>query len=91
MADEDVRQADQQQRLLGGEQAPGASRRAGPAPEHGTVPAGEVREAPAREREGSVSGFYWERHPGGPFATLVAVAAACCSAEAYDGLRPTDR
>jgi hypothetical protein len=38
-----------------------------------------------------VSGFYWERHPGGPFATLVAVAATYCSAEAYDGLRPTDR
>jgi hypothetical protein len=55
------------------------------------VHAGAVREAPAREREGSVSGFYRERHPGGPFAMLVAVAATYCSAEAYDGLRPTDR
>jgi hypothetical protein len=32
-----------------------------------------------------VSGFYWERHPGGPFATLIAVAAAYCSPDAYDG------
>jgi hypothetical protein len=32
-----------------------------------------------------VSGFYWERHPDGPFATLIAVAAAYCSPDAYDG------
>jgi hypothetical protein len=32
-----------------------------------------------------VSGFYWERHPDGPFATLIAVAAAYCSPAAYDG------
>lgn len=32
-----------------------------------------------------MSGFYWERHPGGPFATLIAVAAAYCSPDAYDG------
>ena len=29
--------------------------------------------------------FYWERHPGWPFATLIAVAATYCSPEAYDG------
>ena len=29
--------------------------------------------------------FYWERHPDGPFATLIAVAATYCSPEAYDG------
>jgi hypothetical protein len=32
-----------------------------------------------------VIGFYWERHPDGPFATLIAVAATYCSPEAYDG------
>jgi hypothetical protein len=32
-----------------------------------------------------VSGFYWERHPDGPFATLIAVATAYCSPDAYDG------
>ncbi len=32
-----------------------------------------------------MSGFYWERHPDGPFATLIAVAAAYCSPGAYDG------
>jgi hypothetical protein len=29
--------------------------------------------------------FYWERHPDGPFATLIAVAATYCSPEAYGG------
>ena len=29
--------------------------------------------------------FYWERHPDGPFATLIAVAATYCTPEAYDG------
>ena len=32
-----------------------------------------------------MSGFYWERHPDGLFGTLIAVAATCCSPEAYDG------
>jgi hypothetical protein len=32
-----------------------------------------------------VSGFYWEQHRHGPFATLIAVAAAYCSPDAYDG------
>ena len=32
-----------------------------------------------------VSVFYWERHPDGPFATLIAVAATYCSPDAYDG------
>ena len=32
-----------------------------------------------------MSGFYWERHPDGPFATLIAVAATYCSPDAYDG------
>jgi hypothetical protein len=32
-----------------------------------------------------VGAFYWERHPGWPFATLIAVAATYCSPEAYDG------
>ena len=32
-----------------------------------------------------MSGFYWERHPAGPFATLIAVAAIYCSPDAYDG------
>jgi len=32
-----------------------------------------------------VSTAYWERHPDGPFATLIAVAATYCSPEAYDG------
>ncbi len=32
-----------------------------------------------------MSGFYWERHPDGPFATLIAMAATYCSPEAYDG------
>lgn len=29
-----------------------------------------------------MSGFYWERHPDGPFATLIAVAATYCSPDA---------
>ena len=32
-----------------------------------------------------MGGFYWERHPDGPFATLIAVAATYCSPEAYNG------
>jgi hypothetical protein len=32
-----------------------------------------------------VTAFYWERHPDGPFATLIAVAATYCSPDAYDG------
>ncbi len=28
-----------------------------------------------REREDPGSGFYWERHPDGPFATLIRPAA----------------
>ena len=32
-----------------------------------------------------MSGFCWERHPDGPFATLIAVAATYCSPDAYDG------
>jgi len=55
------------------------------------VHAGAAREAPARETEGSVRGFCWERDPGGPFATLVAAAATYCSPDAYDGLRPAER
>jgi hypothetical protein len=27
--------------------------------------------------------LYWERHPDGPFATLIAVAATYCHPEAY--------
>jgi hypothetical protein len=38
-----------------------------------------------------MAGFYWERHPGGPFATLIAVAATYCSpdadAEDYERLK----
>ena len=38
-----------------------------------------------------MTGFYWERHPGGPFATLIAVATTYCSpdadAEDYDRLK----
>ena len=29
--------------------------------------------------------FYWERHPHGPFATLITVAATYCGPDAYDG------
>jgi hypothetical protein len=29
-------------------------------------------------------GFYWERHPDAPFATLIAIAATYCSPEAYN-------
>jgi hypothetical protein len=29
-----------------------------------------------------VTGFYWERHPDGPFATLIRVAATYCSPDA---------
>jgi hypothetical protein len=29
--------------------------------------------------------FYWERHPAGPFATLISVAATYCGPDAYDG------
>jgi hypothetical protein len=32
-----------------------------------------------------VSAFYWERHPDGPFVTLIAMAATYCSPDAYDG------
>lgn len=32
-----------------------------------------------------MSAFYWERHPDGPFATLIAVTASYCSPDAYDG------
>jgi hypothetical protein len=32
-----------------------------------------------------VSGSCWERHPDGPFATLIAVAATYCAPEACDG------
>jgi hypothetical protein len=32
-----------------------------------------------------VSGFCWEPHPDGPFATLITVAATYCSPDAYDG------
>lgn len=32
-----------------------------------------------------MSAFYWERHPEGPFATLIAVAATYCGPDAYDG------
>ncbi|HEV2251959.1 MAG TPA: hypothetical protein VGS06_02075 [Streptosporangiaceae bacterium] len=28
---------------------------------------------------------YWAKHPDGPFATLLAVAATYCHPEAYDG------
>jgi hypothetical protein len=52
------------------------------------TPSGRHRaagEAPGGGTEGRVSGFYWERHPDGPFATLIAVAAAYCSPDAYDG------
>ena len=38
-----------------------------------------------------MTGFYWERHPSGPFATLIAVAATYCSPDAdaddYDRLK----
>lgn len=30
--------------------------------------------------------FYWERHPDGPFATLITVAATYCGPGAYDDL-----
>jgi hypothetical protein len=29
-----------------------------------------------------VTGFYWERHPEGPFATLIGIAATYCSPDA---------
>ena len=29
--------------------------------------------------------FYWERHPHGPFVTLITVAATYCGPDAYDG------
>jgi hypothetical protein len=32
-----------------------------------------------------VGALYWERHPDGPFATLIAVAATYWTPEAYDG------
>ncbi len=32
-----------------------------------------------------MSEFYWERHPDGPFATLIAVATTYCGPDAYDG------
>ncbi len=32
-----------------------------------------------------MSTFYWERHPDGPFTTLIAVAATYFTPEAYDG------
>lgn len=28
--------------------------------------------------------FYWERHPDGPFVTLIAIAATCLDPENYD-------
>jgi hypothetical protein len=31
-----------------------------------------------------VSAFYWQRHPDGPFATLIRLAATYCHPEAYD-------
>jgi hypothetical protein len=38
-----------------------------------------------------MTGFYWERHPDGPFATLIGVAATYCSpdadAEDYERLK----
>lgn len=38
-----------------------------------------------------MSPLYWERHPGGPFATLIRVATTYCSPdadeEAYGGLK----
>ena len=38
-----------------------------------------------------MTGFYWERHPSGPFATLIAFAATYCSPDAdaddYDRLK----
>ena len=33
-----------------------------------------------------MSTSYWERHPDGPFATLIALAATYCSPAAYDDL-----
>jgi hypothetical protein len=32
-----------------------------------------------------VNEAYWAKHPNGPFATLIAVAATYCHPEAYDG------
>ena len=29
-----------------------------------------------------MTGFYWERHPDGPFATLISVVATYCSPDA---------
>jgi hypothetical protein len=40
---------------------------------------------PDRHKEGRVGAFYWERHPDGPFVTLIAVAATYCSPDACDG------
>jgi hypothetical protein len=37
-------------------------------------------------KEVRASTFYWERHPDGPFATLIAMAATYCTPEAYDDL-----
>ena len=37
------------------------------------------------KRGPQVGVFYWERHPHGPFATLIAVAATYCGPDAYDG------
>ena len=38
-----------------------------------------------------MTGFYWERHPDGPFATLIGVTATYCSPDAdaadYERLR----
>ena len=31
-----------------------------------------------------MASFYWERHPGGPFATLIAVATTYLDPENYD-------
>ena len=36
------------------------------------------------KRGPQVGVFYWERHPHGPFATLIAVAATYCGPDAYD-------
>ena len=35
-------------------------------------------------RGGMVAGFYWERHPNGPFATLIRVASTYLEPENYD-------
>jgi hypothetical protein len=39
----------------------------------------------AGSREVRLNEAYWAKHPHGPFATLIAVAATYCHPEAYDG------